>query len=190
MLDEKTTQYLDSLVKECGADTVVEAVEAITKKSVPRINTPVVTDDQLINTINQLDVAVSDILEAGKKNEETYQQKAELARRARQLETSIQLTESEAICTIIGSGKDAYGIYTYEDGRSVKVACNNDTQRDAFRRMFSADDRRELAQVESEIRAIEVAQFKAKDDYDAKKEALSCIRVKAQLQAAALNFLA
>lgn len=190
MLDEKTTQYLESLVKECGADTVVEAVEAITKKSVPRINTPVVTDEQLNNTISQLDVAVTDILKAGKRNEETYQQKAELVRRARQLETSIQLTESEAICGIKGTGKDAYGIYDYPDGRSVTVACTNDTQRDAFRRMFSAEDRKELAQVEAEIKAIEVAQFKAKDDYDAKKEALSCIRVKAQLQAAALNFLA
>lgn len=183
-------EELQKLIKQYGTEAVVKAAAEAANQHVPRINTPVVTDDQLINTINQLDVAVSDILEAGKKNEETYQQKAELARRARQLETSIQLTESEAICTIIGSGKDAYGIYTYEDGRSVKVACNNDTQRDAFRRMFSADDRRELAQVESEIRAIEVAQFKAKDDYDAKKEALSCIRVKAQLQAAALNFLA
>lgn len=190
MLDEKTVKYLESLVKECGADTVVEAVETITKKSVPRINTPVVTDEQLVNTISQLDASVSDILEAGKRNEETYQKKAELVRRARQLETSIQLTESEAICTIIGTGKDAYGIYTYPDGKSVSVSCTNDTQRDAFRRMFSADDRKELAQVEADIRAIEVAQFKAKDDYDAKKEALSCIRVKAQLQAAALTYLA
>lgn len=167
-----------------------DPVEQKVSQSVPRINTPVVTDEQLINTISQLDAAVSDILEAGKRNEETYQEKAELVRRARQLETSIQLTEAEAICTIVGSGKDAYGIYTYEDGSSVKVSCSNDTQRDAFRRMFSADDRRELAKVEAEIKAIEVAQFKAKDDYDAKKEALSCIRVKAQLQAAALNFLA
>lgn len=173
-------------VKQEQKDTVEQKVN----QSVPRINTPVVTDEQLINTISQLDAAVSDILEAGKRNEETYQEKAELVRRARQLETSIQLTESEAICTIIGSGKDAYGIWTDEHGNSVKVSCTNDTQRDAFRRMFSAADRKELASVEAEIKAIEVAQFKAKDDYDAKKEALSCIRAKAQLQAAALNFLA
>lgn len=95
-------------------------------KHVPAINTPVVTDEQLINTISQLDAAVTDILEAGRKNEETYQNKAELARRARQLETSIQLTESEAICTIIGTGKDAYGLVMME-GKEVKVACTNDT---------------------------------------------------------------
>ena len=66
----------------------------------------------------------------------------------------------------------------------------NDTQRDAFRRHFSADERKELASVEADIKAIEVSQFKVREDLDAKKEALSCIRAKAQLQAAALTYLA
>ena len=66
----------------------------------------------------------------------------------------------------------------------------NDTQRDAFRRHFSAAERKELASVEADIKAIEVSQFKAREDLDAKKEALSCIRAKAQLQAAALTYLA
>ena len=114
----------------------------------------------------------------------------EKARRARQLETSIQITESEAINTICGTGKDAYGIIPYPDGTQVKVAVTNDTQRDAFRRHFSATDRKELASVEADIRAIEVSQFKTREDLDAKKEALSCIRAKAQLQAAALTYLA
>lgn len=168
---------------------VKETAEKATQH-IPAINTPVVTDAQLINTIAQLDVAVTDILEAGKRNEETYQSKADLVKQARQLETEIQLIEAEAVNTICGTGKDAYGIIYNEDGTSVKVSVTNDTQRDAFRRHFSADERRELARVESEIRAIEVAQFKAREDYDAKKEALNCIRAKAQLQAAALTYLA
>ena len=72
----------------------------------------------------------------------------------------------------------------------LKVAVTNDTQRDAFRRHFSATDRKELASVEADIKAIEVSQFKTREDLDAKKEALSCIRAKAQLQAAALTYLA
>lgn len=182
-------EELQKLIEQYGADAVAKAAAEALNKHVPTINTPVVTDEQLINTISQLDAAVTDILEAGRKNEETYQNKAELARRARQLETSIQLTESEAICTIIGTGKDAYGLVMME-GKEVKVACTNDTQRDAFRRHFSATDRKELASVEADIKAIEVSQFKTREDLDAKKEALSCIRAKAQLQAAALTYLA
>lgn len=183
-------EELKNLIEKHGADKVVAAVEELVKKPVQRIHTAVVTDDQLINTISQLEAAVSDILEAGKKNEETYQNKADLVKTARQLETSIQITEAEAINTICGSGKDAYGIITYPDGEQTKVAVMNDTQRDAFRRHFSADDRKELARVEAELRAIEVAQFKAREDLDVKKEALNAIRAKAQLQAAALNYLA
>lgn len=182
-------EELQKLIEQYGADAVAKAAAEALNKHVPAINTPVVTDEQLINTISQLDAAVTDILEAGRKNEETYQNKAELARRARQLETSIQLTESEAICMIIGTGKDAYGLVMME-GKEVKVACTNDTQRDAFRRHFSATDRKELASVEADIKAIEVSQFKTREDLDAKKEALSCIRAKAQLQAAALTYLA
>lgn len=183
-------EELQKLIEQYGADAVAKAAAEALNKHVPTINTPVVTDEQLLNTISQLDAAVTDILEAGRKNEETYQNKVELARRARQLETSIQITEAEAINTICGTGKDAYGIIPYPDGTHVRVAVTNDTQRDAFRRHFSAAERKELASVEADIRAIEVSQFKTREDLDAKKEALSCIRAKAQLQAAALTYLA
>lgn len=188
--DGSIKEELQKLIEQYGADAVAKAAAEALNKHVPTINTPVVTDEQLINTISQLDAAVTDILEAGRKNEETYQNKVELARRARQLETSIQITEAEAINTICGIGKDAYGIIPYSDGTHVRVAVTNDTQRDAFRRHFSADERKELASVEADIKAIEVSQFKAREDLDAKKEALSCIRAKAQLQAAALTYLA
>ena len=90
-------EELQKLIEQYGADAVAKAAAEALNKHVPTINTPVVTDEQLINTISQLDAAVTDILEAGRKNEETYQNKVELARRARQLETSIQITEAEAI---------------------------------------------------------------------------------------------
>lgn len=157
---------------------------------IPAINTPVVTDEQIINTVSQLDAAVADLLEAGRKQEETYQNKADLVKKARQLETEIQLVETDAVINIVGTGKDAYGMVTDSKGNAVKMPLNNDTQRDAYRRHFSADLRREQARVEAEIKAIEVAQFKAREDYDAKKQAVECIRAKASLQAAALTYLA
>ena len=125
-------EELQKLIEQYGADAVAKAAAEALNKHVPTINTPVVTDEQLLNTISQLDAAVTDILEAGRKNEETYQNKVELARRARQLETSIQITEAEAINTICGTGKDAYGIIPYPDGTHVRVAVTNDTQRDAL----------------------------------------------------------
>lgn len=102
-------EELQKLIEQYGADAVVKAAAEALNKHVPTINTPVVTDEQLLNTISQLDAAVTDILEAGRKNEETYQNKAALVRHARQLETSIQITEAEAINTIYGTGKDAWG---------------------------------------------------------------------------------
>lgn len=83
-------EELQKLIEQYGADAVAKAAAEALNKHVPTINTPVVTDEQLINTISQLNAAVTDILEAGRKNEETYQNKVELVRRARQLETSIR----------------------------------------------------------------------------------------------------
>lgn len=183
-------EELQKLFEKYGVDTVAKAVAEATTQHIPTINTPVVTDSQIINTISQLDAAVSDILEAGRKNEETYQNKADLARRARQLETEAQIVESEAIMKIEGTGKTAFGFVHDDTGKSVKVFLTNDIQRDAYRRHHSAHIRKELASVESDIKAIEVAQFKAREDLEAKKEALSCIRAKAELQAAALTYLA
>lgn len=90
-------EELQKLIEQYGADAVVRAAAEAANQHVPTINTPVVTDEQLLNTISQLDAAVTDILEAGRKNEETYQNKAALVRHARQLETSIQITEAEHV---------------------------------------------------------------------------------------------
>ena len=72
-------EELQKLIEQYGADAVAKAAAEALNKHVPTINTPVVIDEQLINTISQLDAAVTDILEAGRKNEETYQNKVELA---------------------------------------------------------------------------------------------------------------
>lgn len=182
-------KQLQEFVEQFGKEAVVEAVQKVVDKPIPRISSPLVCDETLQATLYQLDTAVQDILAAGDANEAAYQEKAELMKKARQLETSIQLSESEAIMTIQGSGKDAFGIITDADGNQKKVTLNNDTQRDAFRRHFSQADRKELAEVEAEVRRIDINMAKAKDAYNAKQEAISCIRIKATLQANLLAFL-
>lgn len=184
-MEEKIKEFIDTF----GKEAVVEAVQKVVEKPIPRISSPLVCDETLQATLYQLDTSVQDILAAGDANEAAYQEKADLMKRARQLETSIQLTESEAIMNIIGSGKDAYGIITDADGKEKKVMLNNDTQRDAFRRHFSQVDRKELAEVEAEVRRIDINMARTKDAYNAKQEAINCIRVKATLQANLLAFL-
>jgi|GEM_PF-6320433 len=75
-----------------------------------------------------------------------------------------EIPKAKAINTICGTGKDAYGVINYPNGTSVRVSVTNDTQRDAFRRYFSATERKELASVEADIKAIEVSQFKTRED--------------------------
>ena len=55
-------EELQKLIEQYGADAVAKAAAEALNKHVPTINTPVVTDEQLINTISQLDAAVTDIL--------------------------------------------------------------------------------------------------------------------------------
>lgn len=182
-------ERLQALIDEHGKEAVAAAVEKMVAKPIPRISSPLVSDDSLQATLLQLDTSVTDILKAGDANEAAYQAKAELMKKARLLETDIQLTESEAIMAIQGTGKDAFGIITDADGKEKKVTLSNDTQRDAYRRFFSQKARKELADVEAEIRRIDVEMARAKDAYNAKQEAINCIRVKATLQANVLAFL-
>jgi len=182
-------EQLQKLIETHGKEAVVEAVAAMVAKPIPRISSPLVSDETLQATLYQLDTSVSDILAAGDANEAAYQEKAELMKKARQLETEIQLIESEAIMNIQGTGKDAFGILTDGEGNQKKVYLNNDTQRDAYRRHFSQVARKELAEVEAEVRRIDINLARAKDAYNAKQEAINCIRVKATLQANVLAFL-
>ena len=47
-------EELQKLIEQYGADAVAKAATEALNKHVPTINTPVVTDEQLINTISQL----------------------------------------------------------------------------------------------------------------------------------------
>lgn len=170
---------IKELMDQYGVEAVVEAVRGLTSTHVPKTATPLVDEDKLQATIYQLDTGVADILEAGTLVEATYQNKAELLKQSRQLDTEIQLEEAHAIMSITGTGKDAYAILD----NGTKVAITNDTARDAFRRMASKDYRNKQSAIDADVVKIDIELAKAKDAYSAKLEALQCIRAKANLQA-------
>ena len=145
----------------------------------------VLSNEELKATQLQLDTAVSELIEIGTQRESVYGDKAVLAKRARELQTEIQLAESDAIMNVQGSGKDAYGII---GNRNIFLTI--DTARDAYRREASRKEREELAQVEGQLDKINTELFKITDSFNAKAEALRGIQAKARLQAALLESLA
>jgi hypothetical protein len=171
-------QEIKELMDKYGADAVVEAIRGFTSTHVPKTATPLVDEDKLQATVYQLDTGVSEILEAGTAVEATYQNKAELLKQARQLETEVKLAEAAAIMEIQGTGKDAFVVVG-----GKRVALTNDTARDAYRRMASQEYRKNQAAIEADIRKIDIELAQKKDAYAAKLEALACIRAKANLQA-------
>ena len=152
---------------------------------IPATASPLVSEENLFATMQQLDAAIADILEAGAAKEATYQDKAALMRRIRELDTEIQLVEAGAVMNVEGVGKEAFGILP----SGKRVSLTNDAARDAFRRSFSADLRTEQTQAQSRVNQLDVDLAKANDGYTAKQEAFSGIRAKANLQAAILTYL-
>ncbi len=154
-------------------------------KGVPAEHFRILGPEGLDYTFTALDSAVSSQLEAGNKREAAHRDRSDLVRRRAQLETSIKLTEAEAIMNIVGTGKDAYVMI----GEKMTYM-PNDTARDAYRRTVSMEDRKALAQVNGEIAAIEADIVRAKDGWDTAKEASDTLRARANAQSALLNFLA
>ena len=147
--------------------------------------TDLLTKDALQTTMLQLDAAVNDIIAVGKERETVYGNRAELMKLARQLQTEIELVESEAIMNIKGSGKDATA--TLPDGRTVYLT--NDTARDAYRKNASAYQRKQLATTEAELEKIGADLFRLGDKYNESAAVSHSLQAKARLQAAMLEYL-
>ncbi len=182
-MENKFKDQIKEMVETYGYDVVVEAVRKATTKPLPTTNA-LIHEENLAATLYQLDTGVADILQAGNANEVAYQNKAELQKRARQLDTEIQLCEANALMEIQGTGKDAFAII---DGK--KIAVTNDQSRDAYRRVASQALRKELGEIEAEITKLDIGLAKSRDAYNAKLEAFQGIRVKATLQANILAYL-
>ncbi|WP_371366254.1 hypothetical protein SRRS_06950 [Sporomusa rhizae] len=154
-------------------------------KAIPAEYIPIINPDKLAFTLNQLDVALENVVKTGETRESAYQNKAELVRQKTQCETDIKLAEADAFMNTQGEGKEQHGLV---DGK--KIMLNNDANRDAYRRSYSAKERRELGNVNAQLNSLDVDYYRANDAWAAAVEASNIIKSKAGLQAALLNFLA
>lgn len=153
-------------------------------RPIPAEYIPVIAADKLANTVAELDAGIADILKAGQAKEAAYANKRDLIKQKVQLETEVKLAESEALMEIKGEARSQYVVIAGE-----KVALNNDTARDAYRRMASKELREKLAEVEGEIAAIDVDIARASDSWYSSKDANDSIRAKAHVQGSLLEFL-
>lgn len=161
-----------------------EITELTKVRQIPAEYIPVLGAAQIINTVSELDAGIQDILLSGQAKEATYQCKSDLLKARWKLETEVKITEADAIMQIRGEARSQYVMVGEE-----KVALNNDTARDAYRRMAAKDQRVELARVNGEIAALDADLSKANDSWQASKDANDSIRAKAAVQASLLNFL-
>lgn len=181
---------LTALVNEFGTESVQAAADAMGHKvallpAVPKDCTPVIAVDKLLQTVDQLDASVSDIIEKATGREKVYGDKVALLRQRRELETQIELKESEAFMQIRGEARSQYVMQGTE-----KIMLTNEESRKAYAKMAAADERRKLSEVEGELVQIEQKAFWAKDEYEAAVYAGNQVQAKAYVQAGLLNMLA
>ncbi len=153
---------------------------ATAKKPVPVIPDKyrVLFPEQLLETSDDLLIASNDIME---QIDGTYERRGEVLARLKVLETEIQLKEAEAFM-VAGDGQAVV------DGKVIKL--NNAEMRDAYRRQYSAELRRERATLEAELAKLEEEARKYREDRRAVELSAECQQKKAALQTALLNFLA
>ncbi|MCY8609932.1 hypothetical protein G3M81_12540 [Bacillus paralicheniformis] len=178
---------ITALVGEFGKDKVVEAAEELLSaavKKIPEGYDSVASPENVDFVVRTIDAAIEDVVEAGKKINAAYGDRASLMRRKAQIETEIQLKEAEAIMSIRGEGRNQY-----VEVNGEKVALTNDTLRDAYRRTASKVERQELAGITAQLAKIEVELMAAKDDYATAKETADLLKARAHVQGNLLKFL-
>jgi hypothetical protein len=185
-METKEKQQLTSVVNEMvfkyGPDEVAKAIEELAirgRKALPLEAYGTITPQGINSLIAALDTTVGDLLAAGQKKAEAYQDKAELMKQLRELENEIKITEATALMDTDGKTATVNG---------KVVALNNQEARDAYRRLSSKDLRAKRAEVEGKIARIDVMIQKANDDWYTIKEAGDKIQAKAQVFAGLLKW--
>lgn len=184
---ENLENRVKELIAEHGEDSIVKAVQILTKKAARPIPTeyiPVLDPLAVQRTLEQLDASSNEVLNAIKGSEEEFEKRKELLQERETLLTEIELVESEAIMALRGEPKSQYVMIGEE-----KVSLTNDTARDAYRKTSSKEERKRLAQVNTELVAIDANASRIKDYWNDRKAVYDNIRRKSELQASLLNFL-
>ncbi|MEN2464956.1 hypothetical protein [Ornithinibacillus sp. JPR2-1] len=175
---------IKSLIDDHGKDNVLKAAEQLLIKNlnrkVPAGYDSLVQPEKIEDTVGYIESALQDVADAGKAVEEAYGEKRNLVRQIEQVKTAIELTEAEAFMQLDGN-------HAVVDGK--KVTLSNDKLRDMYRKYVSREGRSTLANFESELKAIEIDIFKAKDRWEEAKLSADLIKSRANVQASLLQFL-
>lgn len=181
-------EHLTTLIQTFGQDSVEAAAQQLLQGTalplVPSEYNPIIAGDKLRDTVLQLEAATQDILTKAKGREQVYGEQLNLIKRKRELETAIELRESDAFMSIRGEARSQYAMVGGE-----KVSLSNEESRKAFARVSAKEERQELAEVESQLLQIEKKAFWAKDEYEAAARAGDLLQAKAAVQAGLLNML-
>lgn len=186
---QNVIEEVSTLVKIYGEETVANTIQqliggASIKPGIPASVTPIIAPEKLQDTVHQLDASVSDIIEKAAARETVYGDKVDLLKKKRELETAIELKESEAYMSIRGESRSQYAMVGNE-----KVLLTNEESRKAFARNAAATERKQLAKVDGELMQIEQKAFWKKDEYEAAVKAGDRVQAKASLQAGLLHML-
>jgi hypothetical protein len=191
---DKFKEAFDSLVATYGEKEVLDAVkelELTAEKEIPARFVAILNPDRLLKTVNSLEASLYDIDEVGRGREAAYHDRAGLKREAENLETARKLTEANAMMMNVRNltDKTAVGTVIKEDGSKVDMSLNNGEQRDAFRRLSSAKERKRLAEVNGELAYTDVELAQTKDRWERTMAQYEAVKAIANVQAALLTFL-
>lgn len=181
-------EQLGHLVTLYGPDKVKAAAQKlldVSTQTMPAEYIPVLSPQALEATLKELAFVGENLQAAVQHRMAVDGNKAELIEQKTQLETAVKLTEAEAFMNAAGEGKEQYGLIG-----DKKILLNNEANRDAYRRSYSAKERKHLAEICGELNAIDVDLARANDTLQATAARANSIKAKAHLQAALLNFLA
>ena len=138
----------------------------------------VLVPGQIAETVDDLLVSANTLAE---QVDETYKRRGEIVKRLKTLDTEILLKEADAFMQV-GDGT------ALVVGKVIKLS--NAEMRDAYRRQFSADLRRERAELEGELEELNVLTAENNQKRREFITASECQMRKAGLQTALLTFLA
>lgn len=161
-------------------DTVLQVASIVREATkLPEIPSkhPVIYPDQILETSDNLLVSANDLMEL---STEHYSRKAEIVKRVKQLEVEITLKEAEAFMQAVDG-------QVMIDGKAVKLS--NAEMRDAYRRQYSADLRKQRGELEAELAEIDTLIAENKEKRENVVMAAECNMKRAGLQSALLGFL-
>lgn len=174
----------DSLIDDYGEENILKAAEQLlTKKlnqKVPSGYVKVVQPEQVEDVLDLIDNSIKDVTEAGKIVQEAYGERSVLIRQITQLETAVKLVEAEAIMTLGGET-------AIIEGKTARVKTG--AEQDMYRRYMSREERTKLAELQGDLKALEMDSYKAKDRWDEAKLTAELIKSRANVQANLLGFL-